>query len=59
MTDFTIVDVVPQSHSGETHQDAEPSIGVNQADPDQIAVGPAVVQQELVVLAGERRLGEP
>ena len=38
MTDFTIVNVVPQSHSNETHQDAEPSIGVNQADPTQIVI---------------------
>lgn len=38
MTDFTIVNVVPQTHSGETHQDSEPSIGVNQADPDQIVI---------------------
>jgi hypothetical protein len=35
---FTIVDIVPQTHSNETWQDAEPSIGVNLADPSQIVV---------------------
>ena len=35
---FRIVDVVPQTHSNETWQDAEPSIGVNLADPSQIVV---------------------
>lgn len=38
MAQFTIVDVVPQSHSNETWQDAEPSIGVNLADPSQIVI---------------------
>jgi hypothetical protein len=38
MTDFTIVNVVPETHSGETHQDSEPSIGVNQSDPEQIVI---------------------
>ena len=38
MTQFTIVNVVPQSHSNETWQDSEPSIGVNQADPTHIVL---------------------
>ena len=33
MAEFTIVNIVPNSHSNETWQDAEPSIAVNQADP--------------------------
>lgn len=38
MTQFNIVNIVPQTHSNETWQDAEPSIGVNQADPTQIVI---------------------
>ena len=38
MTEFTLVDVVPQTHSDETNQDSEPSIGVNLADPQQILI---------------------
>jgi hypothetical protein len=35
---FLIVDVVPKTHSDETWQDAEPSIGVNQFNPSQIVI---------------------
>jgi len=38
MTQFSVVNVVPQSHSNETWQDSEPSIGVNQADPTHIII---------------------
>ena len=38
MAEFTIVNIVPNSHSNETWQDAEPSIAVNQADPTQIVI---------------------
>jgi hypothetical protein len=35
---FLIVDVITQTHSDETNQDSEPSIGVNPANPDRIVV---------------------
>jgi hypothetical protein len=38
MTQFTLVDVVPQTHSNEIQQDSEPSIGVNPANPNQILI---------------------
>ncbi|MFZ1009677.1 MAG: hypothetical protein WAN65_22755, partial [Candidatus Sulfotelmatobacter sp.] len=38
MAQFTIRDIMPQSHSDETNQDSEPSIGVNLADPTQIVI---------------------
>ncbi len=38
MAQFTVVNVIPNSHSGETNQDSEPSIGVNPANPQQILI---------------------
>ena len=38
MASFTVVNVVPQSHSDETNQDSEPSIGVNPVNPQQILI---------------------
>jgi hypothetical protein len=38
MPDFTIVDVIPRTHSNETQQDSEPSIAVNPANPDLIVI---------------------
>jgi hypothetical protein len=35
---ITVVNVVPQSLSGETNQDSEPSITVNPANPDEIVI---------------------
>jgi len=34
---ITLVDMVPQARSGETNQDAEPTIAVNPANPQQLA----------------------
>ena len=39
MTQFTLVDVVPQTHSNEIQQDSEPSIAVNPQDPLQVEAG--------------------
>ncbi len=38
MAQFSIVDVVPKTHSNETWQDAEPSIAVNQDNPTEIVL---------------------
>jgi hypothetical protein len=38
MAQFSIVNVVPNTHSNETWQDAEPSIAVNQNDPSEIVL---------------------
>jgi len=38
MAEFTVVNVIPQSHSNETNQDSEPSIGVNPANTQQILI---------------------
>jgi hypothetical protein len=38
MAEFTVVNVIPQTHSDETNQDSEPSIGVNPANADQILI---------------------
>ncbi|HEY5090610.1 MAG TPA: hypothetical protein VIK30_11615, partial [Polyangia bacterium] len=38
MVQFTVVNVIPQSHSNETNSDSEPSIGVNPANPNQILI---------------------
>jgi hypothetical protein len=35
---ITVVNVIPPALSGETHQDSEPNIAVNPADPRQIAI---------------------
>jgi hypothetical protein len=34
----TVVNIIPSSHSDETNQDSEPSIAVNTANPNQIAI---------------------
>ena len=34
---ITVVNMIPRSLSGETHQDSEPNLAVNPADPQQIA----------------------
>ena len=41
MAQFTVVNVFPQTHSDESNQDSEPSIGVNPANPQQ---GAAVIK---------------
>jgi hypothetical protein len=38
MAVFKVVNVIPNSHSGEQNQDSEPSIGVNPASPSQILI---------------------
>lgn len=38
MAQFTVVNVVPQTHSDEQNQDSEPSVSVNPANPTQILV---------------------
>lgn len=38
MTTFMVANVVPHSHSNEDNQDAEPSIAVNPANPQQILI---------------------
>jgi hypothetical protein len=38
MAQFTVVNVIPNSHSNETNQDSEPSIGVNPTNPQRILI---------------------
>jgi hypothetical protein len=38
MATFLVVDIIPNSHSSETNQDSETSIGVNPANPSQLVI---------------------
>ena len=38
MAQITVVNVIPQTHSDETNQDSEPSIGVNPTNAQQILI---------------------
>src|ERR1700722_1930973 len=38
MATFLVVNIIPNSHSNETNQDSEPSIGINPANPNGILI---------------------